>query len=276
MSENIVMDGWEDDEYKAFVEKFKKKKTTDDCYTPPNIYDAIADWVAREYGLSRADFVRPFFPGGDYQRFDYPPGAVVVDNPPFSILAEIVAHYRDTGRRFFLFAPTLTLFSSSSSSCAALPCGVKITYENKAEVNTSFLTNLEPQDVQVRTVPELYQIVKRENDRNLKAETKELPKYIYPDEVLTAAAAYRLCKYGVAFTVRRGECLRIPAMDAQRKDGKAIFGGGYLLSTRAAAERAAAERAAAERAAAERAATKRWESSTREKDMIRYLDERRE
>ena len=110
MSENIVMDGWEDDEYKAFVEKFKKKKTTDDCYTPPNIYDAIADWVAREYGLSRADFVRPFFPGGDYQRFDYPPGAVVVDNPPFSILAEIVAHYRDTGRRFFLFAPTLTLF----------------------------------------------------------------------------------------------------------------------------------------------------------------------
>ena len=269
MSENIVMDGWEDDEYKAFVEKFKKKKTTDDCYTPPNIYDAIADWVAREYGLSRADFVRPFFPGGDYQRFDYPPGAVVVDNPPFSILAEIVAHYRDTGRRFFLFAPTLTLFSSSSSSCAALPCGVKITYENKAEVNTSFLTNLEPQDVQVRTVPELYQIVKRENDRNLKAEAKELPKYIYPDEVLTAAAAYRLCKYGVALTVRRGECLRIPAMDAQRKTGKSIFGSGYLLSTRAAAERAAAERAAAERAAAER-----WELSTRERDMIAYLDER--
>jgi len=270
MSENIVMDGWEDDEYKAFVEKFKKKKTTDDCYTPPNIYDAIADWVAREYGLSRADFVRPFFPGGDYQRFDYPPGAVVVDNPPFSILAEIVAHYRDTGRRFFLFAPTLTLFSSSSS-CAALPCGVKITYENKAEVNTSFLTNLEPQDVQVRTVPELYQIVKRENDRNLKAKTKELPKYIYPDEVLTAAAAYKLCKYGVALTVRRGECLHIPAMDAQRKAGKTIFGSGYLLSTRAAAERAAAERAAAERAAAES-----WQLSAREREMIRYLDERRE
>ena len=270
MSENIVMDGWEDDEYKAFVEKFKKKKTTDDCYTPPNIYDAIADWVAREYGLRRADFVRPFFPGGDYQRFDYPPGAVVVDNPPFSILAEIVAWYVGRGMRFFLFAPTLTLFSSSSS-CAALPCGVKITYENKAEVNTSFLTNLEPQDVQVRTVPELYQIVKRENDRNLKNETKELPKYIYPDEVLTAAAAYRLCKYGVALTVRRGECLRIPAMDAQRKAGKSIFGSGYLLSTRAAAERAAAERAAAERAAAER-----WELSTREREMIRYLDERRE
>ena len=136
---------------------------------------------------------------------------------------------------------------------------MQITYENKAEVNTSFLTNLEPQDVQVRTVPELYQIVKRENDRNLKTETKELPKYVYPDEVLTAAATYRLCKYGVSITIRRADCLRIPAMDAQRKTGKSIFGSGYLLSTRAAAERAAAER---------------WVLSTRERDMIAYMDER--
>ena len=261
-AENLLIEGWEDEEYKAFVDKFKAKKTTDDCYTPENVYEAIAGWVSREYGVEREHFVRPFYPGGDYQRFDYAPGAVVVDNPPFSILAEIVAHYAQTGRRFFLFAPTLTLFSSSSSSssCAALPCGVQITYENGAEVNTSFLTNLEPPDVQIRTVPELFQIVRIENDRNKKANTKELPKYIYPDEVLTAAAAYRLCKYGVAFTVRRGECLRIPAMDAQRRTGKSIFGSGYLLSTRAAAERAAAER---------------WELSAREKDMIAYLDERR-
>ena len=28
-------------EYDAFVEKFKPKKTTDDCYTPPLVYDAI-------------------------------------------------------------------------------------------------------------------------------------------------------------------------------------------------------------------------------------------
>ena len=257
-NENLMIEGWEDDEYKAFVDKFKRKKTTDDCYTPPNIYDAIAGWVAAEYGIERARFVRPFWPGGDYQRFSYEPGAVVVDNPPFSILAEIVGWYAERGIRFFLFAPTLTLFSSSSS-CAALPCGVQITYENGAVVNTSFLTNLEPEAVQVRTVPELYRIVKRENDKNEKDGKKELPKYIYPDEVLTAAAAYRLCKYGVSLTVRRDECLRIPAMDAQRRSGKSIFGSGYLLSTRAAAERAAAER---------------WELSMRERDMIAYLDEK--
>ena len=46
-------------------------------------------------------------------------------------------------------------------------------------------------------------------------------------------------------------------MDEQKKIGKAIFGGGLLVSERAAAERAAAERAAAEKAAAERAAAEK-------------------
>ena len=36
-------------EYAAFVEKFKPKKTTDDCYTPENIYNAVRDWVLAEY-----------------------------------------------------------------------------------------------------------------------------------------------------------------------------------------------------------------------------------
>ncbi len=31
--------------YEEFVEKFKPKKTTDDCYTPPIIYDAVLNWV---------------------------------------------------------------------------------------------------------------------------------------------------------------------------------------------------------------------------------------
>ena len=70
-------------EYDAFLDKFKRKLTTDDCYTPDNVYNAVADWVAEEYRLDRACFVRPFYPGGDYQSYDYPPECVVVDNPPF-------------------------------------------------------------------------------------------------------------------------------------------------------------------------------------------------
>lgn len=85
------------DEYNEFLDKFEPKKTTDDCYTPGEVYDVIADWVASKYAISRDAFVRPFYPGGDYQHYEYPDGCVVVDNPPFSILSEIVSFYRRGG-----------------------------------------------------------------------------------------------------------------------------------------------------------------------------------
>lgn len=53
-----------DDEYKKFVDKFKTKKTTDDCYTPANIYEAVLSWVVEEYGIDPNKVVRPFWPGG--------------------------------------------------------------------------------------------------------------------------------------------------------------------------------------------------------------------
>ena len=46
--------------YDEFVEKFKPKKTTDDCYTPPGIYAVVRDWACREYGIDPAKIVRPF------------------------------------------------------------------------------------------------------------------------------------------------------------------------------------------------------------------------
>ena len=52
------------DEYKRFVDKFKPKKTTDDCYTPENIYNAVKEWACKEYGINPKNIVRPFYPGG--------------------------------------------------------------------------------------------------------------------------------------------------------------------------------------------------------------------
>lgn len=52
------------EEYNEFLDKFEIKKTTDDCYTPDAIYEAVAEWVAEEYKVDRKDFVRPFYPGG--------------------------------------------------------------------------------------------------------------------------------------------------------------------------------------------------------------------
>ena len=261
-----------DEEYQAFLDKFVPKKTTDDCYTPDLVYEAVAQWVANEYHVAPRHFVRPFYPGGDYQREQYLPDAIVVDNPPFSILSEIIKFYVEKGIRFFLFAPTLTLFSSSSSSLVtALPVAASVTYENKANVNTSFVTNLEDPSIRLRSVPSLYRAVKEANDRNLEEQRRELPKYAYPDNVVTSAFVARLSRYGIDFSVSRTESVGIDALDAQKEQGRAIYGKGYLVSERAAAERAAAERAAAERAAAERAAAIRFALSPREREIVAQL-----
>ena len=229
-----------DEEYQAFLDKFVPKKTTDDCYTPDLVYEAVAQWVANEYHVAPRHFVRPFYPGGDYQREQYLPDAIVVDNPPFSILSEIIKFYVEKGIRFFLFAPTLTLFSSSLVT--ALPVAAAVTYKNKANVNTSFVTNLENPSIRLRSVPSLYRVVKEANDRNLEEQRRELPKYAYPDNVVTSAFVARLSRYGIDFSVSRAESVSIDALDAQKEQGRAIYGKGYLVSERAAAERAAAIR----------------------------------
>ena len=261
----------QDAEYTAFVDKFKPKKTTDDCYTPKNIYEAVAEWVSSEYGVDREDMVRPFWPGGDFECYDYPVGCCVVDNPPFSIINRIQRVYLSRGIRFFLFAPTLTLFSVRGLDVTCIPCGVSVTYANKAKVSTSFVTNLDT--CRVRSAPALYQAIRKQNDINEKAAS--LPKYEYPDHVLTAAAVYQYSRLGVEYRLEKADCTHIFAMDAQRNVGKKIFGGGFLLSDRAAADRAAADKAAADKAAEEKTNVVVWQLSDRERTMIDTLENRR-
>ena len=211
------------EDYEGFVEKFKPKKTTDDCYTPPEIYEVVAEWVAERYGVQRSDMVRPFWPGGDYEAFDYPDGCCVVDNPPFSILARIKRFYMDRGVRFFLFAPSLTCFSGKlTCDLTHVICDAKVTYENGAVVPTSFVTNMGG-DVVAESEPELSDRINEANDRRLKAKSKKLPKYEYPDEVLTAAKLQWMARHHTRLVVRRGDCCRISKLDA---NPSGIYGGG--------------------------------------------------
>lgn len=41
--------------YEEFVDKFKPKKTTDDCYTPGAIYEVVKDWAIKEMHWGGAD-----------------------------------------------------------------------------------------------------------------------------------------------------------------------------------------------------------------------------
>ena len=253
----------EDEEYQEFLEKFKLKKTTDDCYTPAPVYDAVARYVEQQYGLDRANFVRPFYPGGDYVNEKYPEGCIVVDNPPFSIMAEILRFYNSKGIKFFLFAPTLTLFSSSSSSiCTALPCGVSVIYENGAIVSTSFLTNLEPKGIRLRSAPKLQAMVQEGIDEFTRTLKKSLPKYSYPPHIITSSWVGTLSRLGIEFSVPVAESEGISGLDSQKASGKAIYGKGYIVSDRVKAEREKAEREKAER----------WELSERELAIIQRLN----
>ena len=258
--------------YEEFVEKFKPKKTTDDCYTPPNIYEAVAGWVAEEYNLNRESFVRPFYPGGDYENFDYC-GKVVVDNPPFSIMAKIIRFYIRNSIRFFLFAPTLTLFSGASSECTAIPIGATITYENGAKVTTSFVTNLEPDNPRIRIIPDLYQRVKNANKRERASIQKESQKlYEYTPYLVRAGHVYSLAKYGIAITIPREESVKVDRLDAQKETGKKIFGKGYLVSERCKdiILKAEAEKKKVE-AEKKKAETYIWELSDRETEIVKAL-----
>ena len=256
-------EGETNEEYEEFVDKFTPKLTTDDCYTPENIYAVVRDWVVQEYGLEGAEIVRPFYPGGDYEHYRYPDNCVVIDNPPFSMLSSICRFYMERGIRFFLFAQTMTLFSSASGEANYILAGVKATYENGANINTSFVTNMG--EYKIDTAPELGAAFEAENTRNEKARVAELPTYTYPDEVITSKS-YLLSKYGQRFRVKADECRFIRALDAQKTQDKAIYGGGFLLS-----EKAAAEKAAAEKAAAEKVDAHVWELSEREWQIIKEM-----
>ena len=223
-------------DYEAFIKKFEAKKTTDDCYTPQPIYDVILDYVFEKGNLPEdTEIVRPFYPGGDYQAEEYPKGCVVVDNPPFSILAKVVSFYASRNIRFFLFAPALSLFSSVSTLCSKIICGLPITYANKANISTSFLTNIWG-DRAIIVDGDLYKRLEAVNEATA---TKQVQKLAYPDCIVTSARLNKIPKQGVSLTIPYEEMRRVT------KIGKNdIFGGGFILSSKATAAKVAAEEAA--------------------------------
>lgn len=236
----------EDEEYIAFTEKFKPKKTTDDCYTPAPVYEAVKSWAVKEYGLEGRPIIRPFFPGKDYQRETYPADCVVIDNPPFSILSEIVRFYMVKGVDFFLFAPTLILYSVACGACNYLPTGKNVTYENGADVATSFVTNMGEWKIDANA--ELAKALADANEAG-KPKKKTQAKVSLPDEVNTASRCYVLPMRGQTFRAKPEEVAFVSKLDEMAKNGRRIFGGGFIMNEDATARYVAArERAERERA----------------------------
>ena len=258
--------------YEEFVEKFKPKKTTDDCYTLSEIYEVIKEWACKRYGIKPDKIIRPFWPGGDYQNIDYPEDCVVLDNPPFSILAKICDFYLKRGIKFFLFAPTLTSISAKNvkNKISCIICDCNIEYENGAIVPTSFITSYEA-DIAAQTAPDLTRLVNDKIVEISKKKVRKLHKYSYPNHVITAAMLRKIAHYGVSLKIHRKDCIRIESLDAQKATGKKIFGGGLLLSEKAAAEKAAAEKAAAEKKIQGKREIETYKLSKREIAVVQKL-----
>lgn len=258
-------------DYDGFVEKFKPKLTTDDCYTPLQIYEIIKTWAVEKYGLQGRTILRPFKPGGDYEAEEYPEGCVVIDNPPFSILRKIKDFYIANHVDFVLFAPTLTLFSSTDNVVNYVQVNAPIRYHNGALVNTSLVTNLG--DNLIETAPDLRRrIVETQKKSPIKA-NGATRKYEYPEHVISSALLDKYVKHVQPFVLKRSEAYFVRALDSQRASKKAVYGGGYLISSNAVKRlRECLQSPLSEGCTSTEQLTK-WELSEREKQIIKDLDE---
>ena len=209
-------------DYDGFLKKFEPKKTTDDCYTPADVYDAVLRFVGTLVDMAGREVVRPFWPGGDYQKYPYPENCVVVDNPPFSIYSQIVRWYLSRGIDFFLFGPHLTIFVRNADVTYFIS-GSTITYANGAVVNTSFVTNLTP-GVRVWLNPALKSAIDA-----CAPPAKIVPKNTYPDELITAATLGKIIARGVELKIASEECAWVSNIESLARVGKSIFGGGIYF-----------------------------------------------
>jgi hypothetical protein len=248
-------------DYEGFVDKFKVKKTTDDCYTPKEVYKIIIDYVNEKCDLTNKKIIRPFYPGGDYESIDYDNNCVVIDNPPFSIITKICKYYIERGIKFFLFCPHLTAFNSDIDATHII-ASTDITYENGATIKTAFVSNMFG-DIKIIGDAELHKKFKELQKRN----KANLPKYKYPEHIITVSKIAYCIERGINVTFDKKDLKHYRCMDAQKKHGKTLFGSGFLASNKAAATLAAATAAANKK---DNVIV--WELSPRELEIIKKLD----
>lgn len=251
--------------YDDFIDKFEHKKTTDDCYTPKEVYQIVLDYVGQKVNLSGMEIIRPFYPGGDFESIEYPENCIVIDNPPFSIITKICKYYIANGVKFFLFCPHLTAFSADMD-CTYIVASADITYENGAVIKTAFVSNMFG-DLKIIGDPDLHLKFKELQQIN----KSKFPKYKYPDHIITVSKIAYCVEKGMSIFFDKKDLMYIRFLDAQKEHGKTLYGNGFIASDKAAVTMAAATAAAATAAAQKDVNVFVWELSEREMDIVKSL-----
>jgi hypothetical protein len=89
-----------------------------------------------------------------------------------------------------------------------------------------------------------------------------LPTYEYPNNILTVSQAQKIVENNINWEVSFNQCKHISQLESQKKHKKTLFGSGFLLS----------EKVAAEKVAAEKEIKIIWELSPKELEIIKALD----
>ena len=157
---------------------------------------------------------------------------------------------------FFLFAPELTLFSGRSifTQINHIVPGCTVKYENGALVKTAFVTSFDAH-IAAMTAPDLGRAIVAAQEEP----SKSLPRYDYPDNILTGTMMQKMARNGISLEIYQKECAQVGRLDAQLAVKKSIYGAGLLLSTEAAEKAKKAKKAI------------KWSFSERELKLIEEL-----
>lgn len=230
------------EQYEEWVQKFdelqNRPHTSDDTFTPANVYKAVYKWADKHYHISGRPIERPFYPGGDYTKYNYRENCVVVDNPPFSILTKIIDFYIENKIDFFIWAPHLTSLAHVAKGTTLIIADTPIIYSNGAEIATGWVTNLDKENAVICS-NELRLALEQCNIDNRKQKPNHLTKYDYPPELLRVGVLNQLskrCEYAIP---RDQVYLKkvVRSTDQQKeynrvnKKKQTVYGGGFWLST---------------------------------------------
>ena len=174
------------------------KKTTDDCYTPPLVYEAVSEWVSSQYGLDKNKFFSPVLSRAETTKTKITPTRLLSIILRFRFCQKIVKWYISQNVRFSCLLLPYQPPSHGFPTYAPRSLLAQISpYENGAVISTSFCTNLEPHEIRMKTAPSLYAAgQKKPTTRTASNQLKHYPKYCYPPQLITSAQIYPFNKYG--------------------------------------------------------------------------------
>lgn len=221
--------------YKYCVTNGRNINSTDECYTPPAVYDTVLDYAVDRYQLQGKHVVRPFIPGGDYQRYVYDENDVVIDNPPFSMTTKIAKWYIEHNIPFFLFINGMYAVSLSRGlhgKATVIATNANASFHHKPNnklIKMGFVTNLEPKNIIIRGDATLT------NRLNGLVKKKALNKFKYPKNVIRNTDILSALQRNVELKLTTDNCLFEDNLDYHKAQMHAkpqhfsVFGGGYLV-----------------------------------------------